>query len=194
MALYYCLADTVVNGEVIIQDSSVTYSASASAFASANTSFEDASKVATIDSNTAATIAARKTVDDILKKYTYVLADVNITEMINNSLKTSIHPIIPIFLKNIATTLDGTSYTLNKNTTIAQNEYLLIPSGNQFTIPKKLQFINNGIIQIGDNSNVKPTKSNKQGTTACSTIVNYENITSNQYITFFMSCTKTTFI
>jgi hypothetical protein len=38
--LYYCLAETVVNGKLEIQDSSETYSASASALASANTSLE----------------------------------------------------------------------------------------------------------------------------------------------------------
>jgi hypothetical protein len=160
MVLFYCLADTAVNGKIIIQGKSVTYTASASALASANTSFKDASTVATIDSNTAATIAARKTVDDILKNYAYVLADLNITEMINNSLKTTLRLIIPIFLKDIADTVDNKTYTLRQDTTIAENEFLLIPNKKTFNAPAKFIFRNNGRIQVGETGNVKSNNKN----------------------------------
>jgi hypothetical protein len=147
--LYYVLAETDVNGKLEIQDSSETYSASASALASANTSFKDAAKVATIDSNAAAIVAARKTVDDILIKYAYVLADINITQMINNSLKTTIHPIIPVLLRNIASTNDGINYVLNKSRIIGEYQRLVIPFGNTLYTPPDLELTNYGYIQIG---------------------------------------------
>jgi hypothetical protein len=149
--LYYCLAKTIVNGEVIIQDNTVTYSASTSAFDSSNVSFKDAAAVATINSNAAAIIAARKLVDDILLQYAYVLSDESIMSMINNSLKTTIQPIIPIALASIASTVDGINYLLNKDTTIALDEYLLIPSGQNLTVDlTQYVFDNNGFIQVGD--------------------------------------------
>jgi len=157
MSLYYCLAETVVKGEVKIQGVSTTYSASASAFDSSNVSFKDASKVAIVDSNIAATKAARKTVDKILVQYAYVLADVHITEMINNSLKTTIHPIIPILLDTIASTVDGKNYVLNKNTIIKKYQYLLILPGKHLIVDVgKYKFVNHGIIKLqGD---VTPTQ------------------------------------
>ena len=146
----YCLAKTAVNGEVVIQENSETYSASASALAS-GTTFKDAAKVATIDSNTAATIAARAAVDNILLDYSYVLSDANITSMINNSLKTTIAPIKRLMLKRIASTVDGLNYILNKDTTIAENEYLLIPNDHSLTIDVgKFIFNNSGIISVGE--------------------------------------------
>ena len=156
--LYYCLAETSVNGEIVIQGSSVTYSASASALDSSNKSFEDAAKVATINSNTAATLAARKIIDNILTQYAYVLSDETITSMINNSLKTTIHPIIPIALKNIASTVDGINYVLNKDTTINLYNMLSIPSDKTLNVPAGLSLTNDGIINTVSN-NVK-SKSN----------------------------------
>jgi hypothetical protein len=153
MSLYYCLAKTVVNGKIEIQGISVTYSATADAFDSSNQSFKDAATIATINSNAAAILAARKTIDLIVAQYLYVLSDENITSMINNSLKTSINRIFPRLLKRIATTDDGINYILKKNTTITPGQYLLIPNGIVFTVPGYLIFINNGIIQIGDNTN-----------------------------------------
>ena len=173
MPLFYCLAETVVNGEIIIQENSVTYSASASAFASANTSFEAAAKVATIDSNTAAIVAARNTVNAILIEYAYVLADVNITEMINNSLKTTVSPIIPIVLESIASTVDGRIYILNKDTIIKSNEYLLIPSGKKLIVDVGIyKFENFGLLALGEESTatnkcVGCKTSNKATATTC---------------------------
>ena len=161
----YCLAETIVNGEVIIQGSSVTYSATASALASGS-SFESAANVATIDSNTAAVIAARKTVNNILIEYSYVLSDTDITSMINNSLNTTVHPIIPIALKSIATTIDGKNYVLNKDTIIAKYEYLLIPKGKRLTVTGKFKFINYGIISVGEATS--PTKTT--GCVGCSSV------------------------
>jgi hypothetical protein len=173
--LYYCLAETVVNGEIIIQGTSVTYSASASAFASANTSFKDAAKVATVDSNTAATVAARKIVNEILVQYSYVLSEENINSMISNNLKTSINLITPVLLKKIASTVDNINYILNKNITISSTEFLFIPTGKSLTIPSNLKFFNNGRIQIGDNNSIpnpkraKNTNLGAAGPTACTT-------------------------
>ena len=149
MPTYYCLAKTSVNGEIVIQGSSVTYSASASALDSSNKSFKDAAKVATINSNTAATLAARKEVDNILTQYAYVLSDETITSMISNSLKTTLRPIIPIALKKIASTVDGINYVLNRDTTIKKDQLLRVSYGKNFLIPENLKFNNNGIFQIG---------------------------------------------
>jgi hypothetical protein len=169
----YCLAKTEVNGEIVIQKNSETYSASASALASGAT-FREAAQVATIDSNTAATIAARAAVDNILLDYSYVLSDANITSMINNSLKTTIAPIRRLMLRRIATTVDGKNYILNKDTTIAENEYLLIPNGNSLTVDAgKFIFNNSGIISVGERRDPQtkgcegcPT-TNKDTATAC---------------------------
>ena len=92
----YCLAETAVNGEIVIQENSETYTASASAVASGAT-FQEAAQVATVDSNTAATLAARSAVDNILLEYSYVLSDRNITSMINNSLTTTLRLLRPVF-------------------------------------------------------------------------------------------------
>ena len=160
----YCLAKTAVNGEIVIQENSETYSASASALAS-GTTFRDAAKVATIDSNTAATIAARAVVDNILLDYSYVLSDENITSMINNSLKTTVQPIIPVALKAIASTVDGKNYILNKNTTIRENEYLLIRNGNSLTIDiGRFIFNNYGLIAVGERQDPQT-----KGCAGCST-------------------------
>lgn len=162
--LYYCLAKTVVHGEIVIQGNSVTYSASASAFDSSNQSFKDAAQVATINSNAAAIIAARKAIDDILLQYAYVLSDESISSMISNNLKTSITLITPILLKEIASTVDNISYVLNKNRTILSTEFLLIPSGKYLSVPANLTFINNGIVQIGDNTKVNSNTNRAKNT------------------------------
>ena len=174
MSLYYCLANTVVNGEIVIQGSSVTYSASASALDSSDTSFDDAAKVATINSNTAAIIAARKTIDDILVQYSYVLSDTSITSMINNSLNTNITRIFPRYLDRIANTVDGITYILKKNTTIAENQYLLIPNGKRFFIPEEFKFTNKGIFQIGVNRADKSGLSAEPSSDKCTTIVSQQ--------------------
>ena len=152
MVLFYCLAKTDVNGEIIIQGKSVTYTASASALASANTSFKDSSQLATIDSNTEASKAARKAVDDILIEYAYVLSDANITSLINNSLKTTTKRIIPVLLKDIATNDGKNVWRLNKNTIITTDQFLHIKNGQKLIIDASIYiFENYGIVQIGEN-------------------------------------------
>jgi len=156
MSLYYVLANTVVTGEIVIQGISITYSASASAFDSANTSFQDAAKVAVIDSNAAAIIAARKTVNDILAQYSYVLSEVDINSMISNSLKTDIHPIIPIALRLFTNTLDGVNFVVNKNVNIGSYEMIDVGPGQHLQVPSFYRLNGQGyIVTSASNRNVK---------------------------------------
>jgi len=158
--LYYCLAKTVVTGEVIINDSSVTYSASSSAFDSSNVSFKDAAEIATIHSNSAATLAARAQVDAILLQYTYVLSDTAITSMINNSLKTTIQPIIPIALKSIATNMGNGNWEVNKDVLITASKYLLVRDGQRLRVNiGRFKFTNIGLVQVGERNTTDPTTS-----------------------------------
>jgi len=151
--LYYCLAKTVVNGDITIQGVLNTYSASASALASSDMSFKEASKVAIADSNIAATNAARKTIDEILLQYAYVLSDLNIAEMNNNSFKTTIRELIPIFLKSIATEGPTNVWTLNKNVTVTSDNILIISPGEKLIADvNKYDFINDGIVYLVGNS------------------------------------------
>lgn len=149
MSLYYCLANTVVNGETVIQGSSVTYSATASALDSSDKSFKAAAKTATINSNKAAISAARKTVDSILARYSYVLSEENITSMISNNLKTVVSPIVLISLESIADTIDGINYIGNKNVNFEAYSLLIIKSNQFLTVPKKFKYTGTGAIQIG---------------------------------------------
>lgn len=159
MSLYYVLANTVVNGEIVIQGKSVTYSASASAFDSANTSFKDAEKVATINSNAAAIMSVRKIIDNILVQYAYVLSDLTITSMISNGLKTEVQPIIPIALALIASTVDGINFILNKNVTIQPDEMVIVASGESLYIPAEFRLSGTGIFKIGTGPSQPPTAS-----------------------------------
>lgn len=163
MPVFYCLAKTSVIGEMLIQGNSVTYSATASAFNSSNISFKYAAKVATINSNSAAIIAARNTVNDILKKYEYVLYEENITSMINNSLKTTIHPITPIGIDTIARKNNDQRYVLFKNTTIGPYDILIIKFNQSLQCPEGIVLTNNGIIQLS----AKSTKNTQSISCAC---------------------------
>jgi len=155
MALYYVSANTYVKGEVIINDNSFTYTATASALDSSNVSFKDAANIAIIHSNSAATIAARSDVDKILAQHSYVLSETTITSMINNSLKTTIRLIKPVLLETIASTVDGKNYVLNKNTIIKKYQLLFIPNGKRLVVDlSKFTFTNFGIIQVGNASAV----------------------------------------
>ena len=150
MSLYYVLAKTVVNGEMILQGVSVTYSASSSALASASTSFADAAKVAVVDSNAAATVAARLTIEQIYVDFQEVLSDYDITSIITNNLQTTISPIIPLELAQIASSKDGKNYLLKASTIIESNQLLLIRNEQKLTVPDGMSLTNNGIFTIGE--------------------------------------------
>ena len=113
MTDFYCLANTSVLGELVINSNSETYSATSSAFSS-GTTMKDARKAATTASNSAAVATTRVLVQNILTKYSSTLSDNVITSMINNSLKTEVHPIRTIPLIQIAITSDKSNYLLKK--------------------------------------------------------------------------------
>jgi hypothetical protein len=148
---FYCLANTTVLGELLIQTNTVTYSATSSGFSSGST-FKDAEQAATIASNTAAIATTRALVNSILTKYSSVLADNVITSMINNSIKTDISPIIPIPLATIASTVDGINYILNKNVNVSQSEMVLVKDGQTLTIPAMYTLDGKGLLQVGDSN------------------------------------------
>ena len=176
MSLYYVLADTVVNGEIIIQGISVTYSATATAFDSSNTSFKDAAKVATINSNAAGVVAARKVIDEILIEYAYVLSDLAITSLINNSLKTNIHPIIPVGLASIASSKDDINYILDASYELPEDHMLTIPNNKTLTVPGDLTFNSNGYLVIGSSQTTK-TKATADSTgCTCSATLSSSNM------------------
>ena len=149
MSVVYCLAKSVVLGEIVIQGSSVTYSATASAFEHA-TSAKDAKNLAIIASNTAAIAAARMTVDEILAKYAYVLSDTNITNMINNNLSTVTRVLRPLALSDFAYTNDGIRFFLkSKFTKIPANRHVRIENGLTLVIGPDETFLNSGLVQLG---------------------------------------------
>jgi hypothetical protein len=184
MSLYYVLADTAVNGEIIIQGVSVTYSATATAFDSSNTSFKDAAKVATIHSNAAAIVATRKVIDNILIEYAYVLSDLAITSLINNSLKTNIHPIIPVALASIASSKDGINYILDASYELPVDHMLTIPNKKTLTVPGNLTFNSNGYLFIGDSQTTesKPKATTTECTCAAGSLT-YESTEGQKTVT-----------
>lgn len=150
MTVYYCLAETTANGEVTVQGNTATYSATTSASATSSVSFEDAAEIAIAASNAQALVVGRAQVELLLTQYAYVLSDLSITEMINNSLKTTIlEKLKGILLDKIADTVDGTNFVLNKNVTIKKGQILQIPFGFYLMVPPQFKLTNYGTIQIG---------------------------------------------
>lgn len=150
MTIYYCLAETTINGEVVVQDISSTYSATTSASATSEVSFYDAAKIAIAASNTVALTVGRTQVEAILVQYAYVLSDSTINEMIKNSLNTKIvQQLKGVLLEDIASAVDGKNYILNKKVVIKKNEIIQIPNGFTLKIPTDSKYINKGKVQIG---------------------------------------------
>ena len=153
MSAFYCLANTQVMGEMLLQQNTVTYTASATAISSGNT-FAEASRSATEKSNIAATEAARIVVDGILAQYSYILFDENITSTNNTQLQTTVRLIIPIGLATIASSSDGTNYVLNQNVNVADNGYVFIGNGQTLSVPDYYSLTGSGTIQVGTGKNI----------------------------------------
>jgi hypothetical protein len=141
------LANTLVSGIVTLQGIGYSFTASASGTATGS-NVPVAREAAIIASNTAATLAARASIDKILLNNSSVLSDLEITSLISNNFTTTVRVFIPIALSKIATTTNGIDYFVDKETTIEADQWLMVPNGQtlSFNAPSK----NYGIIQYGD--------------------------------------------
>ena len=156
MTGYYCLAETTVNGEVIVQGNSATYSARTSGSATSDVSFEDAAKIATAASNATALVVGRAEVEKLLKQYAYVLSDLEITEMVTNNLRTQVlKKLKVVLLETIANSVDGRNFTLKKNVQLS-DEILQIPDGYTLKNTGKYK-LDGGTIQIGGRNRLGTT-------------------------------------
>ncbi len=112
------LAKTLVQGTVTLQGISYSFSASASGTAVADKAFE-AKKLAVVASNSAATVAARASIEKILSENSAVLSDLEITESISNNLTTTVElveDIITLFISGYANFIS--KYILTKDRTL----------------------------------------------------------------------------
>ena len=154
MTGYYCLAETTVNGEVIVQGNSATYSARTSGSATSDVSFEDAAKIATAASNATALVVGRAEVEKLLKQYAYVLSDLEITEMVTNNLRTQVLKKLKIILLETIAAKNGNVFTQNRNVTIKKDQILIVPSGSELIVPGTFVFNNMGELLIGTGNKV----------------------------------------
>ena len=143
------LAKTLVSGTVTLQGNTFTFTASGSGTATADR-VPEAKKLAVAASNTAATVAARASIDKILAENSSVLSDLEITSLISNNLSTTVVAFKPIALASIASSTDGVNYTLNPNVTIGQNQWLTVPTGKTLYGAPGNPFTNNGYLELGD--------------------------------------------
>ena len=143
------LAKTLVSGTVTLQGIVYSFTASASGTAKADR-VPEAKKIAVEASNTAATLAARASIDKIILNNSAVLSDLEITSLISNNFTTTVVAFKPIALESIATTTDGIKYTLNPNVTIGSGQWLTVPSGKTLSSTADNPLINKGYIQYGD--------------------------------------------
>ena len=141
------LARTKVSGSITLQGNTFTFTASAS-----GTGWDDnipeAKRVAVAASNTAATVAARASIDKILTDNSAILTDLEITSLISTNLKTTVVVFRPIALELIAHSTDGSTFYLKQNATIGKDEMLTVPSGIKLIGQAGNPFTNYGIIQI----------------------------------------------
>ena len=161
------LAKTLVSGTVTLQG--IAYSFTASATGSATGSnVPVAQEAAIIASNTAATTAARASIDKILLNNSAVLSDLEITSLISNNFTTTVKVFIPIGLATIATTTDGINYYQSEPVTIEDDRSLTIPNGKNLI--SSGQFTNNGRVQIGEgqSSNSNSNKTQNKSKTSIS--------------------------
>jgi hypothetical protein len=141
------LATTLVSGSITLQGKVFTFTASASGTGIADQEPE-AKTAAIIASNTAATTAARASIDKILADNSAVLSDLEITSLISNNFSTTVVVFKPIALDTIATSSDGVNYTVKPNTTIGSGQWLTVPNGK--TLSFDFPSTSYGYIQIGD--------------------------------------------
>ncbi len=165
MSAFFCLANTTVLGKLILKSNTETYSATSTAFCS-GTTMKDAEKAATTASNSAAISTTRKLVDSILTKYSTVLSDNVINSTIRNSLKTDIHPIIPIALKSIATS-DGSNYSVDKNVNLVKYQMISVLDGETLTVPRNYTLNGPGIVRIGGTTAAQKSMGTTKSTSTC---------------------------
>ena len=173
MSAFYCLANTTVLGELFINANTETYSATSTAFSS-GTTMKDAEKAATTASNSAAISATRTVVDGILTKYSTIYSDNVINSIISNSLKTDIHPIIPIALKNIATTSDGSNFSVDKNVNLVKYQMISVLDGETLTVPRNYTLNGPGIVRIGGTTAAKKSIGTAKSTSTCTASTNIQ--------------------
>ena len=139
------LSRTKVSGSVTLQGIPFTFTASASGTATADR-VPEAKKLAVAASNTAATVAARASIDKILADNSEVLSDLEITSLISNNLSTHVVVFRPIAIEKIATTTNGVDFFINKKTTIGSDQWLLVQKGQ--TLSVFAEFHNYGYVII----------------------------------------------
>ena len=169
------LARTKVSGSITLQGNTFTFTASAS-----GTGWDDnipeAKRVAVAASNTAATVAARASIDKILTDNSAILTDLEITSLISTNLNTTVVVFRPIAIEKIATTTNGVDYKLKPNATIWEDEMLTVPSGIKLQGEPDKVLTNYGYLLFGDEdtngSGLKETNSSK---TICYTLISLYN-------------------
>ena len=143
------LAKTLVQGTMTLQGNTYIFTGSGSGTATADR-VPEAKKLAVAASNTAASAAARASIDKILTDNSAILSDLEITSLISNNFTTTVRVFKPIALASIATTTDGIKYYLNKATTIESDQWLTVPDGKTLSNSVDTPFTNYGFVQFGD--------------------------------------------
>jgi len=141
------LAKTLVSGSITLQGNTFTFTASASGTERGD-NVREAKKLAVAASNSAATVAARASIDKILTDNSTILTDLEITSLISTNLKTTVVVFRHIALELIAHSTDGSTFYLKPNVTIGADEMLTVPSGIKLIGQAGNPFTNYGIIQI----------------------------------------------
>lgn len=147
------LAKTLVTGTVTLQGVEFTFTGSGTGTATAD-SVKEAKAAATTASNSAAVIAARASINQILAENSAVLSDLEITSLISNNFTTTVVVYRPIALSSIASTTDGVNYTLKPNVTIGDDQVLTVPAGITLNVDAGNNLTNNGIFQIDGNFHI----------------------------------------
>ena len=139
------LARTKVSGSVTLQGIPFTFTASGSGTATADR-VPEAKKLAVAASNTAATAAARASIDKILADNSEVLSDLEITSLISNNLSTHVVVFRPLAIAKLATTTNGIDFFINKKTTIGPDQWLLVQKGQTLSVCAEFQ--NHGYVLV----------------------------------------------
>jgi hypothetical protein len=168
------LAKTIVSGTVTLQGNPFTFTASGSGTATAD-KVPEAKKLAVAASNTAAILAARASINQILVENSAVLSDLEITSLISNNLSTTVVVFKPIALSKIASSSDGVNYSLNENVTIGTDQTVTIPAGKTLIGQAGNPFTNNGNIQIDGNFHIGDPASSGSKALKSTINTNYTN-------------------